>query len=293
MGGPSAYNYANRLAHNGEWEESIEYYQLASKRDEKYLSRDYYWGEIGAAQFECEQYEQASESYQRSYEIKPNSETAWRLGDALFHNGKYEKALKTLQKAISENENFGSYPSLVMMLCDELVNTWGILEQNIASVDDKTQESLMALNPAKTAEELVSSLNPFLHISALDALLNFNAGHLSRISNQFQTSAYRYLTCALRQRGDAEAWANAFLSAMQAENSELTALIVDSGYFYVGEELTQATLSIFSLSGANKKTSDELEQSLVDLIRSATPKHKDNSLTVRIHAENETKTFET
>lgn len=177
-----------------------------------------------------------------------------------------------------------------MMLCDELVNTFGILEQKLTSIDENKQKCLMTSSPAKSEPELISSLKPFLQLSALDALLNFNAGHLSRISNQFQISAYRYLTCALRQRGDAEAWANAFLSAMQAENAELMALIIQSGYFYVGEELIQATLNISSLSGSDKKQSDELEQSLVDLIRSSR-QEKDGSITFRIHDKKETKSF--
>ena len=291
MGGGSAYSYANAIAHDGQWQESLKYYAIAAERDTKYLDRDYYWGEVGAAHFECELYAEASAAYQHSYSITPDSETAWRLGDALFHNGNYEKAFDTLQKAFSENENLGTYPYLVMMLCYELVNVWDIKDQKIALIDNETQKSLMTLNPAQTAEELVSSLKPFLNISALDAQLSFNAGHLSRISKQFQISAYRYLTCALRQRWDADAWANAYLSAMQAVNVELTALIVESGYFYVGEELVQSTLNIFSFSGPDKKAAAELELSLVNLIRSSTHK-KDKSLTVRIHDEKGTTSFE-
>ena len=290
MGGASAYNYANAIAHNNQWQESLKYYLIAAERDIKYLSRDYYWNEVGAAQFECELYEDASESYQRAYEITQDPQTAWRLGDALFHSGKYEKAYNTLEKAFSENQDLGTYPYLIMVLCDDLINFWGIKEQKITAVDDETQNNLTTIHPVFTVEELVSSLKPLLKICAIDALLNFNAGHLSRISNQFQISTYRYLTCALRQPWDADAWANAFLSAIQAENVELMALIVDSGYFYVGEELIQATLNIFSLSGANKKTSDVLEQRLVNLIRSA-KREKDESVTLRIHGEKETKIF--
>ena len=290
MGGPSAYNYANRLAHNGQWKESIDYYQLASQRDEKYLSRDYYWGELGAAQFESEMYSESADSYQHSYSLNPDSQTAWRLGDALFHSGKYEQSFTMLQNAFSQNQDLGSYQFLVMMVCEDLISNWGIKEQKISIVDDETQKKLMVLKPVSSADELINSLKPFLNKCAIDAQMSFNAGHLSRISNQYQISTYRYLTCALRQRGDADAWANAFLSAMQDNNAELMILIIESGYFYVGEELIQATLNIFSLSGSNKKTSDELEQLLVDLIRSAIQK-KDESVTVRFHDEKETKSF--
>ena len=148
----------------------------------------------------------------------------------------------------------------------------------------------MTLKPASSADDLINSLKPFVNICAIDAQMSFNAGHLSRISNQYQISTYRYLTCALRQRWDAEAWANAFLSGMQAENVELMALIIESGYFYVGENLIQVTLNIFSLSGSNEKTSGELEQLLVDLIRSA-KQEKDEAVTVRIHNEKETKSL--
>ncbi len=292
MGGASAYNYANAIANNGQWQEALKYYFIAGDRDSNYLKRDYYWAEIGAAQFECELYEDASKSYLRSCEISPEPEITWRLGDALFHSGHYEKASSTLKKVLSENNNFGTYPYLIMMLCDELVNVWNIKEQKITVVNDEMQQNLIALNPSSTSEELISSLKPFLEICAIDALLNFNAGHISRVSNQFQISTYRYLSCALSQRWDADAWAHALLSAMQAKDFELMALIVDSGYFFVGEELIQTTLSIFSFSGPDKKISSELEQSLVDLIRSAVQK-EDKSLTIRIHDEKESKSFKT
>lgn len=287
MGGASAYNYANAIAHNGQWQESLKFYEIAAERDAKYLERDYYWGELGAAQFECEQYEKASESYQRSYEITPTPQTAWRLGDAQFHSGYYKKAYATLKNAFSQNDNLGTYPYLVMMVCEELVHVWGIEEQKITVVDDETLRNLMALKPSSSRDELLSTLKPFMQVCAINELLSFNAGHFSRISNQFEISVYRYLTCALRQRGDAEAWANAFISAVQAEKVELIALIVDCGYFCVGEELVQATLNIYSLSGTNRKKSEELEQLLVSLIRSA-KRNKDKSLTIRIHDEKET-----
>ena len=289
MGGASAYNYANAIENNGQWEEALKYYLIAAERDKKYLIRDYYWNEVGTAQFECKLYEEASESYQRAYEITPNPQTAWKLGDALFHSGHYEKAYNTLENALSK-EYLGTYPYLLLMLCNELVNFWGIKEQKIALVDEETQKRLTTLKPARTIEELISLLKPFLNISALDALLSFNSGHLSRISNQFEISAYRYLTCALRQRGDAEAWANALLSAMQAKNSELMALITESGYFHVGEELIQTTINIISMSGVNKESSDKLHQQLINLIRS-TKRDEDKSVTMRIHNEKETRTI--
>ena len=140
MGSSCAYNYANFLAHNGQWQESLKYYLLAAERENKYLERDYYWDELGAAQFESDMYSESADSYQHSYNLNPDPQTAWRLGDALFHSGKYEQAFTILQNAFSQNQDLGSYPFLVMVVCEDLISTWGIKEQKISIVDDETQK---------------------------------------------------------------------------------------------------------------------------------------------------------
>ncbi len=288
MAATAAYNYANHVANSGtaQWVEAEEYYLLAGERDPAYPDRDYYWDELGAAQFEAGKYDAAVASYQQSLDISPSAATQWRLGDAMFHNGHFEAAHAAITEAIGSGENIGLYPILVMELCGELMSQWHIAQQTIAAVDEEAYERLMALKPTETEGDLVAALQPFMDVCAIDPKMAFNGGHLANASKQPQVATYRFLTCALRQRNDAEAWALALATAFQARLSELSVLIADSAYFYTGEDFTVALMKVFSLSTEVSDASDaNFRQQLIDLIRS-TKANKTQSFVMRVFGEN-------
>lgn len=283
MAASAAYNAANSLVHANLWNEALGYYKLAGERDPDYFNRDYYWAELGAAQFETDQAGAATASYQKAFDINPTPADQWRLGDAQFHCGRYAIAFKNISSAVASGENLGSYPQLVMLVCKELISTWGIKEQVIRPVDESVQNKLMTLKEAASADDLILNLKPYLEICAIDPLLSFNAGHLANISKQPRVSLFRYLTCALRQRGDTQAWAFAYISAFNAEETNVMVLISDSAYFYVGEKLIDAVLKAFVMpADIPNETAIEIQRQLITLIRS-TAKKADNSVTMRIH----------
>lgn len=292
MAASAVYNAANSLAHANLWNDALGYYKLAGERDRNYFDRDYYWAELGAAQFETEQAGAAAASYQQAFDISHAPADQRRLGDVLFHCGRYESAYKNISSAVSNDENLGLYPRLVMAVCAELISTWGIKEQEIRSVDESVQNELMASIEATSADELILRLKPFLEICAIDLRLSFNAGHLSNVSKQPRLALYRYLTCALRQRHDTQAWACAYIAAFNAKETDLMVLILDSAYFFVGEELIDAVLKAFVMpADLPKETAIEIQRQLIALIR-ATAKSADNSVTKRIHGNEGTKIIE-
>lgn len=287
----AAYNAANWHANTNLWHDALYYYKLAGERDRNYFDRDYYWAELGAAQFETGQAEDASVSYQKAFDISHDPADQWRLGDALFHYGEYESAYKNISSAIASDESLGSYPRLVMAVCEELISAWGINKQEIRPVDESVQSELMASVAATSANELISKLKSFLETCAIDPHLSFNAGHLSNISKQPRIALYRYLTCALRQPHDNQAWAFAFLTALNAKETDLMILILDSAYFFTGEELIDAVLKAFVIpNGMPDERAVEIQRQLIALIR-ATAKSADNSVTMRVHSGESTKEF--
>jgi len=289
MAASAAYNTANSLANVGLFQDALNYYRIAGERDSGYFKKDYYWTELGAAQFETDQASAAAASYQMAFDINPTPADQWRLGDALFQSGHYETAYKNLRSAVADEENLGSYPKLVMAVCDELISTWGIKEQEIRPVDVSVHNKLRTLKKAASADDLILSLKPYLEICAIDPLISFNSAHIANISNQPQLTLFRYLTCALRQRGDTQAWALAFIAAFNAKETDLMVLILDSAYFFVGEKLIDEVLTAFVMpTDLPKETALEIQRQLIALIR-ATAKTSDNSLTMRIHGKEGTK----
>lgn len=123
MAASAAYNAANSFAHANLWREALSYYRLAGERDPSYFVRNYYWAELGAAQFETDQASAAAASYQKAFDINPTPANQWRLGDALFNCGHYETAYKNISIAVASDVKLGAYPQLVMAVCDELIST--------------------------------------------------------------------------------------------------------------------------------------------------------------------------
>jgi tetratricopeptide (TPR) repeat protein len=292
MAASAAYNAANALQNASEWAEAIKFYELARIRDPQYSERHYYWSELGACQFEADIFSDSAASYQTSYRLKPDPSILWRLGDALFHSGQYEAAQNNLQRAITEDPALELTARLVKMICDELVLTWGIKQQEIKELGGSLQDELMALEPAHSREELIAKLSPYLSICAIDPLMSFNAGNLAGISMQPDIAMHRYLTCALRQRWDAEAWARAIGYAFQLKDLVSLALLIDVAYFYIREKLVQAVLTTINFS-AEMTAGDikQVQKQLVEMIRTAAIK-QEKSMTLRVHGNDGTTEFE-
>lgn len=291
MAASAAYNAANCLANAMRFQEALPYYRLAGERDSTYLDRDYYWAEVGAAEFETDHAIAAVAAYRKAYEISHSPAEQWRLGDALFHCGFYESAYQAIASAIAGDESLGSYPRLVMLVCEELLGKWGIKEQNVKPVGDETQRALMAERKVSTEQQVVKTLRPYLEICAIDPLLSFNAGHLANLSNQQQIASYRYLTCALRNRGDTEAWSRAIASAVRAKQPDILALTIDTAYFYRGEELINSVLKSFvPPEGVSKEAADQFQRELIAMIRS-TKKEGEESAVIRVHGPSQTRQF--
>ena len=291
MAASAAYNVANAFADTGAWQEALKYYRIASERDAGYLDRDYFWAELGAAQFETGQTSAAASSYQKAFDINQSPSEQWRLGDALFHCGQYEAAYQNISSAVAADVSLGSYPRLVALVCEELMSIWGIKAQNVKPVSAATQEMLLALTAAVSTEDLIRKLRPFLEVCAVDSLLSFNAGHLANISDRPQIALYRFLTCALIHRGDVQAWACAITSAMQIEQADVLPLLMETAYFYVGEGLHEAILKSFPLpTGLPSDAGIKFQQQVIALIRATENKSK-KSVTMRIHGPSETKIF--
>ncbi|MDD2052547.1 DUF4365 domain-containing protein [Pseudomonas putida] len=279
----AAYNYANSIAHTGQWTDATKYYLLAGERDPEYLTREYFWVELAAAQFESGQASSAADSYRMAFNINPDSEIKWRLGDALLHSGQYESALNLLKSATNETENLKSYVSLIAMLCDEIVSRWGIKGQTIIPIEDSLQDKLVRLAITKNTETTIKNLQPFLELNAIDPLTSFNCGHYALSSGQPNIAIYRFLTCALRQTDDAEAWSLAIAAALQDGETQILALLIETAYFHVGEKLLSTIFEAISPPpDMPEELHGEFQESIVELIRSLDKSEK-KPITFRVN----------
>lgn len=235
--GPFAYNLGNSLASQGRWEEAREAYSIAIAKDATYDRRSYFWSEYGAANFEIGNFEEASNCYKKALTLEDSSENRWRLGDTLFNAGQFAKASEQLQIALPEvGERNRTYVELLLMVCNELREVWGLESQTGSPIEERDMDVLQQYTSAMNEGEIIAHLLPLMNKNAIDGCLNFNAGVLASRDGYYSIAAYRFLTCALKQRGDTEAWVNSIMCALNSGNAYLAILSAKTAHFFVGEE---------------------------------------------------------
>ena len=100
--------------------------------------------------------------------------------------------------------------------------------------------------------------------------MNFKVAVYLRHCGADDTAFFRYLSVALVQRGDAEAWALAFLLAFQANEAALVALVGRAAYSFVGDDLIHHVMESVRFDGESELSRQEhmrmaLQQCIRDL----------------------------
>lgn len=235
--GSFAYNMGNSLASQGNWVEACDAYSIAIAKDSAYGSRSYFWGEFGAANFEIGNFEEAAHCYGEALLLEDSPENRWRLGDTLFHAGQFAKASEQLQIALpGVGKRNRTYVELLLLVCNELREVWGLESQIASAIEESDHEILQLSTASMDAGEVIAHLRPLMNKSAIDGLLNFNAGVFASCNGHYTVAGYRFLTCALRQRGDSEAWINSIICALNSGNAHLAVLSAKTAHFFLGEE---------------------------------------------------------
>jgi tetratricopeptide (TPR) repeat protein len=235
--GAFSYNLGNSLSTQGQWTEACDAFTSALASDPDYGNRPYFWSEFGAAHFEAGNFDEASLCYEKALVLNGDAACRWRLGDSLFHAGQYAKANEQFRIAFPNvNARDRSYVELLMLICDDLRDVWGLESQAVSAIKEIDYEFLRSHASSTNDEELVSYLQPIMNKNAIDGCFNFNAGVFASRCGHHSIAGYRFLTCALRQRGDGEAWANSIVCALNAGNAYLASLSAKAAHFFLGEQ---------------------------------------------------------
>lgn len=304
--GSMSYNLGNALQNSGLWEEAVIAYQRAATRDASYLQRPYFHAELAASLFEAGQYMEAAESYRAAYALKPDVDLHWRRGDALFHSGQFEEALRELDDWAKESgverekENAredqpirDAYQILLHSLVRVLLQEWCV-PKVVTEVEagNAVHEQLKKMPLVAEEAECRRILAPFIRAAPLDPTLMFNAGLYAHRCGVDELAVNCFLASALRNRQDAVAWINATASAIKAKNATLVMLLVTAAYFYIGEDLIEGLFKTLRIDrAADDSPAGMMRAELAQMIRDMRIK-KDRGLTVRLHSDDGTRTLE-
>lgn len=298
MAGACAYNAGNILLSESRWLDAITHFERVIEREPAYQNRDYFWGDFGCALFESGQFEKAIACYRTMEKINRTSGCAWRIADALFLDGKYAKALLELKRIPPDSEPVPAYIHLILIVCEGLVLEWEIDEQVCCAIPDELQERLQQEEVVEDIAEFRERLRTYLDVFAINGLLNFNAGIWARMSGHHRVATFRFLTCALCQRGDTKAWAEAIVSEYIYQRSTtddkerysslmLLAQMLTAAVDFLGsEELLAELLTLLSLEEASYLEEEILHNGFLELIRGVPPA-KDLPFILRVFTDAE------
>lgn len=234
--GSVAYSLGNLLSHEGHWEAAGNAYEAALLKDKSYETRPYIWIEAGAAKFESNDFKAAANYYAKALKLESSLETEWRYADALFNSGDFEHAYNVLKNIISSDElKENTYIFLIYLTCKNLIQILYIKQQTIIHGSFNYQINFENVDNFKNENEANNYISDVLKENALDPYLNFNLGFLASKSGFNEIALYRYLSCALCQRHDGEAWRNATASALKLNDVLTASLIMKAAHFYLGE----------------------------------------------------------
>ncbi|MCA1703240.1 MAG: DUF4365 domain-containing protein, partial [Actinobacteria bacterium] len=196
-------------ARAGAFGEAVEAYESAHALDASVASTDY-WRQLAGAYFHHGRYQDAVNAYDRVLEVvstlDPHADAC--RGDALLYAGRYQEARDSFAAIESGDPVLDHWVFLKHEAVSMVIDTTGIAEQQR---EKEAAEELAGRLPEAglSDDEREDLARQIWSLDAASPLGWFNsARHLLNDGDE-TTALFAYLTTAVMQEGDVEAWVNA------------------------------------------------------------------------------------
>ncbi len=281
------YNYANFLHNQRRLREAFSNYIKAFQFEAKYHNASHIHQEVAGTLFDLKRYKLAVMYYEKAMKISDDPKVEVLYADSLMMYGEFALARKSFRNYFDNSTDIDGEWILKDTVLEYLISEYSFKSQKRQPKLAEQQEVFK-----KLGKEIITieDLRKVIKIDALNSLAWFNLGWLYKESQDWENAMASYLFCALINRGDVEAWMNAFVCAWNLGNTELSLLIIKVGYQTNGEEFIQSIYSIFEKIATN--VPNELVSKLLDGLEhivSETKKHNLFAPTLRIYDGHEFK----
>jgi len=259
------YNLANHYRGKNQSRKAAFRYFKARKLEADYLTRDYFWAELGGVLFRIEKFKASAYCYQKSLNLGAGESTKPLLADALMFSGQYQKALDLFSEYLDSTDDDCDEWILKYICLDSMIDNYGIKEQ--------VRKSNKALGMLKDLDVNVSDqCEAAFELDMLCALAWFNAAIQNNKEDDKTSAALRFTMCAVIQNWDIEAWINASLLSFSEKelSASMFVRVVRAAYFFHKEEFIDKLYNAIEEQGH-----PELYAQLTDLIETILPKHND------------------
>jgi hypothetical protein len=271
------YNHANKLRSNNNFiKESVKHYILAAKLEPEYRKRAYWNSELAGCLFLLRKYKSSSNLYKTSLDIESNHFIKGLYADSLMMSGFYKLSLDTFHEYFDEgSEEDSSCEWNLKALClHAIVDTLGVSHQTRMLVENK-----LAKADYNNPDALIHYIKTY---DALSALCWFNLGISSADNKEFRNAQIAFLLSALINERDSEAWCNAFKCAMNGDDKNILAAIVECAQAKVGDSFFEYLSN--NLSESNPEGAEGLDFLLLDIMNVFKEQNKQTSqIDIRLH----------
>ena len=217
------YNLGNHLR-STKFRSALHHYRKAAEYDPGYLERSYFWRELAGILFGCRRYHLATRFYERAQQLGERGNCPALLADSLLFSGRFRESLDAFHTYFQTAEK----PDPEWKLKARVLHAF----QDTLRFDDQRRQRITALTLASTeikssVEESREQLIEALNHDALCNLAWFNLGVLENRAQNKEAAFFAFLTAALIDAHDVEAWCNAMFLGWAIEQP----LLVSSRYY--------------------------------------------------------------
>lgn len=218
------YSMANAYRGAGRFAEAVAHYNRALKLRAEYADVAYFWAELASCLYMCRKFRAAARAYEEAFRLDPTPRLAFLSADAQLGAGEVGRAAE-LYDIASQTACVGSpgEANLKAELCRRLAQTYGL------QFDRQTRRLGPVWDRAAADGDWVAVLS----VDPLDGLGNFNHGKALSAANAPEEAFWRFLTVALMQTGDDEAWCNTLICAFAIDVVKM-ATVLYLGLFHRG-----------------------------------------------------------
>ncbi|MDT0605042.1 DUF4365 domain-containing protein [Thalassotalea castellviae] len=230
--GIAHYNLANHYRSRSRFNESLHHFIRAKRCDPSYLNRDYYHRECAGVLFELGKFLLSSKLYENAIKLGNENSDKALYADALMHSGLYKQANTHLIDYLDNTDSPDSIWQLKHVFLDSLIENSNVTEQR-----RQPKQAKDIINFELNGKERLANLEAALDLDNLYGLAWYNLGWHFYCDNNIEASQLCYLSCAVLQTWDIEAWVNAISLGFNKKTPICyLPLMIQAAYSYKNEE---------------------------------------------------------
>jgi len=264
------YSTANMCRRAGKFSEAARHYLKAVRLRPDYSKSGYFWAELGGCLYMRRKFAVSAKVYEVAYSIDPGPHLALLTGDAKMCAGEVGRAAELFKIAEVEPSPLTPGEAAVKAhICRSLTERWGA----------SFARPISQLEPLWARAESERSWLDILAIDPLDPLANFNVGVGYADASHHEQAFWHFLTVAVLQPGDEDAWANAIGCALRTD-ATLLGITLHLALFHCGRSPYEMLRSRLVKAGVTELLPD-LDSTVRDILLMNT-EMRTNTLAIRI-----------